>query len=84
MRVAGLAVGFAGVLWLVWNKASLKHGVDDASTVWAIAVCLMATLLYGFSANISKQHLGNVSSICFVNMESNHKVVRLRAFDSTE
>lgn len=63
MRVAGLAVGSAGVLWLVWDKASLKHGVDDASTVWAIVVRLMETLLYGFSANISKQHLGNVSPL---------------------
>jgi drug/metabolite transporter (DMT)-like permease len=61
MRVAGLAAGFAGVLWLVWDKAGLHAGADGTSTALAIAACLSATLLYGFSANFSKRCLGNVA-----------------------
>ncbi|PCE21945.1 EamA family transporter [Paraburkholderia acidicola] len=73
MRVAGLAVGFAGVLWLVWDKTALAaHGIASAhatthtavhATALAIAACLAATLLYGFSANFSKRRLGGVSPL---------------------
>lgn len=58
-RVAGLVVGFAGVLWLVWDKASFKPG----ATGWAVLACLVAALLYGFSANFTKRHLGSVSPL---------------------
>ncbi|MEQ5843264.1 DMT family transporter [Paraburkholderia acidicola] len=73
MRIAGLAVGFAGVLWLVWDKTALAaHGIASAhaathtavhATALAIAACLAATLLYGFSANFSKRRLGGVSPL---------------------
>ncbi|QDQ81480.1 DMT family transporter [Paraburkholderia megapolitana] len=74
MRVAGLAVGFAGVLWLVWDKTALAahggaidvHAVSHTAvhaTALAIAACLAATLLYGFSANFSKRRLGGVSPL---------------------
>jgi drug/metabolite transporter (DMT)-like permease len=63
MRVAGLAVGFAGVLWLVWDKTGVHAGAGGASTALAIAACLGATLLYGFSANFSKRRLGNVAPL---------------------
>ena len=55
-RVAGLALGFAGVLWLAWDKASFKPG----GTGWAVVACLLATLLYGFSASFTKKHLAGV------------------------
>lgn len=55
-RVAGLAVGFAGVLWLAWDKASFKPG----GTGWAVLACLGATLLYGFSASFTKKHLAGI------------------------
>ncbi len=55
-RVAGLAIGFAGVLWLAWDKASFKPG----GTGWAVLACLLATLLYGFSASFTKKHLAGV------------------------
>jgi drug/metabolite transporter (DMT)-like permease len=55
-RMLGLAVGFAGVLWLAWDKASFKPG----GTGWAIVACLFATLLYGFAASFTKKRLTGV------------------------
>lgn len=54
----GLVIGFAGVLWLAWDKASFKPGADGLSSGWAVVACLAATLLYGWSANFAKRHLG--------------------------
>ena len=59
-RIAGLAIGFAGVLWLVWDKASFAAGPGGATTGWAVVACLVATLLYAFSANFTKRRLNNV------------------------
>jgi len=55
-RIAGLAIGFAGVLWLAWDKASFRPGGSG----WAIAACLAATLCYGFSASFAKRRLAGV------------------------
>jgi drug/metabolite transporter (DMT)-like permease len=57
-RVLGLALGFAGVLGLAWDRASFKPGAD--ATGWAVLACLGATLLYGWSANFTKKRLGGV------------------------
>ncbi len=59
-RGLGLAVGFAGVLWLVWDSASFKAGADTVASGWAVLACLAATLLYAFSAHYSKQRLAEV------------------------
>lgn len=56
-RALGLAIGFGGVLWLAWDKASFKPGADGLSSGWAVVACLAATLLYGWSANFTKRHL---------------------------
>ena len=56
-RIAGLAIGFLGVLWLAWDKASFKPG---ASSGWAVLACLAATLLYGFSGSFTKRFLTGV------------------------
>ncbi len=60
LRVAGLAIGFAGVVWLAWDKASFKPGEHGVSAVLAIAACLAATLCYGFGANYAKRKLDGV------------------------
>lgn len=60
VRVLGLALGFAGVLWLAWDKASFKPGEHGVSAGLAIAACLAATLFYGFGANYTKRRLGGV------------------------
>lgn len=59
-RVAGLAIGFVGVLWLAWDKASFKPG---ASSGWAVLACLAATLLYGFSGSFTKRYLTGVAPL---------------------
>jgi len=58
-RIAGLAIGFAGVLWLAWDKASFKPGGSG----WAIVACLGATLCYGLSASFTKKHLAGVAPL---------------------
>jgi len=55
-RIVGLAIGFAGVLWLAWDKASFKPGGSG----WAIVACLAATLCYGVSASYTKKRLTGV------------------------
>jgi drug/metabolite transporter (DMT)-like permease len=63
VRLLGLGIGFAGVLWLAWDKASIKPGDHGVSSALAIAACLLATLLYGFSANFTKRYLQGVPSL---------------------
>jgi drug/metabolite transporter (DMT)-like permease len=58
-RMTGLAIGFAGVVGLAWDKASFKPGGSG----WAIAACLGATLLYGWSANFTKKRLAGVAPL---------------------
>jgi drug/metabolite transporter (DMT)-like permease len=55
----GLAIGFAGVLWLAWDKASFKPGGSG----WAVVACLVATLMYGVSANYTKKRLAGVAPL---------------------
>ena len=56
LRVVGLAIGFAGVLWLGWDKADFGPG-GSAS---AIAACLLATMSYGIGPSLTKRHLSGV------------------------
>lgn len=55
-QVAGLLLGFAGVVVLVWN--TLDAGVTGVPL--AITSALAAALSYGFAANYSKRHLAGV------------------------
>ncbi len=60
-RSLGLAVGFAGVAWLAWDKASFKAGASD--TGLAVIACLAATLCYGIGANYTKKRLTGVAPL---------------------
>jgi drug/metabolite transporter (DMT)-like permease len=51
-RVAGLAIGFSGVLVLLWDKISFNGN----GTSWALAATLAASLFYGIAANYTKKH----------------------------
>lgn len=62
-RVLGLAIGFAGVLWLVWDKASFKPDAGGQTTGLAVLACLSAPLCYGYAASFTKRHLTGVSPI---------------------
>lgn len=59
-RAAGLAIGFAGVLFLAWDRASFKPGEHGVSPALGIAACIVATLCYGFSVNYTKKRLAGV------------------------
>jgi drug/metabolite transporter (DMT)-like permease len=56
LRIAGLAIGFAGVLWIGWDKADFKPG----GSAWAIAACLLATMSYAVGPSLTKRRLGSV------------------------
>lgn len=58
-RLFGLALGFAGVIFLAWDKASFKPGGSG----WAILACLAAALCYGVAANYSKRFLSQISPL---------------------
>jgi drug/metabolite transporter (DMT)-like permease len=56
MRILGLAIGFAGVVWI----AAYKSGFQAGGSPWAIPACLVAAISYAFSPNISKRYLTGV------------------------
>lgn len=58
-RLSGLALGFAGVVFLAWDQASFKPGGSG----WAILACLVATLCYGIAANYTKRYLTKASPL---------------------
>ena len=58
MRILGLALGFAGVVWLAGDTASLSPGKHGVSAALAIGACIAATLCYGFGANYARRRLG--------------------------
>jgi drug/metabolite transporter (DMT)-like permease len=58
-RVLGLVVGFAGVVWIAWDKAGFTPG----GSAWAISACLFATLCYGVAPNLTKRHLTGVAPL---------------------
>jgi drug/metabolite transporter (DMT)-like permease len=56
LRVLGLAIGFAGVLWIGADSADFRPG----GSAWAIGACLVGTMSYGLSPSLTKRHLGGV------------------------
>lgn len=59
MRLAGLLVGLAGVLWLIGGSAEGTHGGSG----WAMVACLGAVACYAFTAHYSERRLPAVSSL---------------------
>lgn len=59
-RVLGLAVGFAGVALLAWDKASFKPDASGVAPGWAVMACLLATLCYGLAASATKRYLSGL------------------------
>jgi drug/metabolite transporter (DMT)-like permease len=62
-RIAGLAIGFAGVLGLAGDEARLGAGADALSGVLAVLACLLASVSYGWSVNFTKRHLSGVPAM---------------------
>lgn len=61
-RALGLVIGFAGVAFLAWDKASFKPGADH-SGFFAVLACAGATFCYGVAANATKRYLSGVSPL---------------------
>lgn len=62
----GLAVGFAGVVTMVWKKLSINADVDKPSSSgdgWAVLACLAAAFLYGVASHIINRRLKGVPSV---------------------
>ncbi|CAM2159113.1 drug/metabolite transporter (DMT)-like permease [Paraburkholderia tropica] len=65
LRVAGLVIGFLGVLALVWDQI-VTHAGDGASTtstLLAAGAALTASALYGVAASYTKRHLTGVDPL---------------------
>jgi drug/metabolite transporter (DMT)-like permease len=60
-RILGLAIGFAGVALLAWDKASFKPDASGVAPGWAVLACLLATLCYAVSAIATKRYLTGLS-----------------------
>ncbi|GAB5100035.1 DMT family transporter [Caballeronia sp. HLA56] len=67
LRIAGLAIGFAGVLALVWDQMFVHDAgaapVAPLATALAALAALGATLFYGIAASYTKRHLMGVDSL---------------------
>ncbi|WP_233831048.1 DMT family transporter [Paraburkholderia sp. ZP32-5] len=65
LRTLGLAVGFLGVLMLVWDQIVTPDGSSAAPLTigLAAAAALGATLLYGIAANYTKRYLTGVDAL---------------------
>ncbi|WP_244848323.1 DMT family transporter [Caballeronia sp. SL2Y3] len=68
MRTMGMAIGFAGVLLLVWNQIATP-GAHDAGAaglpvrgLLAAAAALAASALYGVAGNFAKKYLMDVDA----------------------
>lgn len=59
-RGLGLALGFAGVALLAWDKASFKPDASGAATGWAVLACLAACVCYAMAASFTKRYLTGI------------------------
>jgi len=62
-RLAGLAIGFAGVAMLASGTAGLHAGRGDLGAVWAVLACLAACLSYGISASATRRYLEGLPAL---------------------
>lgn len=56
-RMAGLAIGFSGVLGLAWSNAGNPAAFKPGGSGWAVVAMLVATVFYGFAASASRRWL---------------------------
>lgn len=59
MRVLGLAIGFLGIVVLVWDKLQFQQGGTGPAVLAAIA----APFFYGIAANWTKRFLSGVDAL---------------------
>ena len=54
-RIAGLIIGFAGIVVLLWSKLTFFQ--EHTATLWSVLAGLMGPLSYAVSASYTKKHL---------------------------
>jgi drug/metabolite transporter (DMT)-like permease len=59
MRIAGMVIGFVGIVVLVWDKFDFS----DGGTGLAVVAALLAPICYGVSANCTKRYLAGVDAL---------------------
>ena len=61
-RLAGLAIGFTGVVMLASGTAGLRggDGAGNNAALWAVGACLLACLCYGIAASATRRYLTGV------------------------
>ncbi len=59
-RMLGLVIGVIGVAGLAWGEVDFRPGDQGISPALGIAACVLASLLYGVAANVSRKHLAGV------------------------
>jgi drug/metabolite transporter (DMT)-like permease len=63
-RWLGVAIGMIGVVYLSWDKAYVKADAHASALgitpALGIAACVLAAVLYGIGANLSRKHLTGV------------------------
>ena len=62
-RVAGLAIGFSGVVGLAWSNVGNPAAFKPGGSGWAVVACLGATFLYGVTASATRRWLTGVPPI---------------------
>jgi drug/metabolite transporter (DMT)-like permease len=64
-RIAGLAIGFVGVIALVWDQVAAPPagGAGATTTALAAGAGLAAALLYGIAASYTKRHLTGIEPL---------------------
>jgi drug/metabolite transporter (DMT)-like permease len=60
LRIVGLAIGFAGIMVLCWDKLDFSNDMDDSLAVLA---ALAAPLSYGIGTNWTKRYLSAVDAV---------------------
>ncbi|RLA31626.1 MAG: EamA/RhaT family transporter [Gammaproteobacteria bacterium] len=58
-RTAGLIIGFAGVVVLVWNK----QGINLPGALLAILAAISAAFFYGLGANFTKKYMQGINTL---------------------
>jgi drug/metabolite transporter (DMT)-like permease len=59
-RILGLVIGFAGVVWIAWDRAGPATAATAGVSPWPIVACIFGALCYGMAPSITKRHLTGV------------------------
>ena len=62
-RMLGLAIGFAGVAMLAWDKASFNPDASGVAPAWGVLAALLACACYAIAANATQRYLSGLPAL---------------------